>query len=728
MPVAIGLGIASLLAIIITGEIPLASIPHKMVNGLDSYVFIAIPLFLFAGRLMNAGGITDRLFRFARVLVGTISGGLAHANVMAGMFFSAISGSAVATVGGLGEIEMKAMRENGYDDDFAASVAIASSVLGPVIPPSIPLIIYASMTDNSVGKLFLGGIIPGIMLALSLMILIYVISKKRKYPRDKRPLLMPVIMLGGIYSGIFTPTEAAAVAGLYALFVSLYIYKTIQWKDLPKILVETMVTTAVVTLVISTTSGFSFILSLQEAGDSLINFISGVTNQKIVVLLIINILLLIFGAVMEAGVVLILFIPVLYPLAVSLGIDPIHFGVIMAVNLMIGVATPPMGMCLFVMSQISGIKLERLMRKILIFLVPLIFVLILITYIPGLVTVLPNASGKSTAQSSGTMLPDSLMTKHEAFNRNHKQSYANEHEVISVGLTHSPGHSFTKALNIFKYEFEKKTGGRYEIKIFHSSRIGNEKEMQEMLTLGSVDISVTGVLNTYNPDFALLELPYLYKDRDHIIRVMNSSITDSMSKVLENSKLTLLGFYENGFRHITNSVHPVNTPEDLNGLVIRTPENPAQIQTMKSLGANPTPMSFSELYTALIQGVVDGQENPLQNIWYGRLYEAQVHLSLTSHIYNSAYVIGSTGFWKNLPEEDRQIFKECLSHSSLWQMNYMEELDKILLEKIKEYGVQITRPDVQKFRSQTSSVYQTFYEILGPQAESIVEQIRALEN
>ncbi len=404
-PIAIALGIAASVVILFFGDIPLAAIPHKMVNGIDSYVFIAIPLFLFAGRLMNAGGITDRIFKLARVLVGHITGGLAHANVMAGMFFSAISGSAVAAVGGLGEIEMKAMKDNGYDDDFSASITVASSVIGPVIPPSIPLIIYASMTDNSVGKLFLGGIIPGILLALSLMILSYFISKKRKYPKDVfpgfkqlaisiketlLPLMMPVILLGGIYSGMFTPTEAAAVAGFYALVISMFIYRTIKPKDLPRLFVETMITTSVVTFVISTTAAFSFLLTIEEAGQLITGFVTGFTENKFVILLIINVLLLFFGAIMEAGVVLILFIPILYPLAMTLGIDPIHFGVIMAVNLMIGVATPPMGMCLFVMSQISGLKIERIMKAILPFLVPLIIVLLIITFVPELVTWLPS--------------------------------------------------------------------------------------------------------------------------------------------------------------------------------------------------------------------------------------------------------------------------------------------------------------------------------------------------
>lgn len=405
MPIAIALAVATACVLYFFTDIPLAAIPHRMVNMLDSYIFLAIPLFLFAGRLMNAGGITDRLFAFARVLVGHITGGLAHANVMAGMFFSAISGSAVAAVGGLGEIEMKAMQENGFDAEFSASVTVTASVLGPVIPPSIPLIIYASMTENSVGKLFLGGIFPGVLMAFALMFLIYVLSKKRGYPKDALPsliklwdafrkallpLLMPVIMLGGIYSGIFTPTEAAAVAGAYALFIGILVYRTVKLMDLPVIFVETMIASALVLFVISTTSAFSFVLTVESAGEIITSAMLAFSNNKMVILVIINIILLIFGAFMEAGVVLILFIPILYPLAMNLGFDPIHFGVIMAVNLMIGVATPPMGVCLFMMSHISGIKLEVLMKKILPFLIPLLVVLILIILFPSLVTFLPG--------------------------------------------------------------------------------------------------------------------------------------------------------------------------------------------------------------------------------------------------------------------------------------------------------------------------------------------------
>ena len=295
VPVAFALGLACATAILVAGGIPLAAIPHKMINGISSYIFIAIRLFLLAGRLMNAGGITDRIFRFARALVGRFYGGLAQANVIASMIFAWMSGSAVATVGGLGEIEVKSMRDHGYPVPFAAALATASSTLGPIIPPSITLIIYGAMTEQSIGRLFLGSIVPGLLLGLSLMGLVYGLSRRRNYPRDANPsrtelwrvtreaswpLLMPVAVLGGLAGGWFTPTEAGAAAAVYALVLSVGVYRSVKPKDLPHILVETMITTSVVTFIISTSSSFSFLLAVENAGERIAGVVLTLTTNK----------------------------------------------------------------------------------------------------------------------------------------------------------------------------------------------------------------------------------------------------------------------------------------------------------------------------------------------------------------------------------------------------------------------------------------------------------------
>lgn len=405
VPIAISLGIAVIITVSFFTPFPLLGMAQRMVTGIDSFVLLAIPFFMLTGRLMNEGGITDRLFDFARSLVGPIRGGLAHANVLASMIFAGMSGSAVADAGGLGMVEIKAMTEQGYRREFAAAVTVASSTIGPIIPPSIPMVIYGAMAEVSVGRLFLGGFIPGVLMGLALMVLIYLWSFREAMPRDPGyslqrvwttfrdaflPLLTPVILLGGIVSGIFTPTEAAAVAAMYAFFLSFVIYRTVSLRDIPSIIIDTLITTAVVTFIISTTSGFSWLLIVGKIGRLLVEFVSSVTQSPAVVLLIVNVALLILGCLMEAGVLLILLTPLLVPVMTTMGVDLVHFGVVMVLNLMIGVATPPVGMCLFVVSEANNIKLEMLMREVIPQVIPLIIVLFLITYIPELVLVVPR--------------------------------------------------------------------------------------------------------------------------------------------------------------------------------------------------------------------------------------------------------------------------------------------------------------------------------------------------
>lgn len=404
-PIALAIGVACAITLTFFSEIPFIIMVQRMVSGVDSFVLMAIPLFVLSGNLMNAGGITDRIFAFARGLVGHVRGGLGQANIVASMIFSGMSGSAVADAGGLGAIEIKAMNDQGYPKPFSGAVTVASSVIGPVIPPSIPMVLYGALAEVSVGRLFLGGIIPGALVGLALMILVYVLSLKHEYPRDAAiswkefgtrflnaflPGLTPLVILGGIIGGVFTPTEAAAVAAVYAFILSFCVYRTLKLKDVPEILVQTMITTAIVTFIISNASSFSYLLLIGDISGKLVNALTAVTMNPYLMLLMLNVILLFFGCVMEAGVALILLVPILVPVLNAVGIDLVHFGVVMTLNLMIGVATPPIGMALFVVSHVAEIKVEQLMRAILPFLIPPILVLFLITYFPDLVTWIPN--------------------------------------------------------------------------------------------------------------------------------------------------------------------------------------------------------------------------------------------------------------------------------------------------------------------------------------------------
>jgi len=405
VPFAISLGIAVIITMVFFSPFPVLGMAQRMITGIDSFVLMAIPFFMLTGRLMNEGGITDRLFEFARRLVGPIRGGLAHANVVASMIFAGMSGSAVADAGGLGMVEIKAMTDQGYRKVFSAAVTVSSSTIGPIIPPSIPMVIYGAMAEVSVGQLFLGGFVPGVLMGLSLMVFIYLWSFREKMPQDEPyrlreiwrsfcaaflPLMTPVILIGGILSGIFTPTEAGAVAAIYAFVISFLVYKTITLKDIPSLILDTFSTTAVVTFIISATSAFSFLLIVGKIGIVLKESVFSLTQNPLIVLFMINIILLMLGCLMEAGVLLILLTPILVPMMNAIGVDLVHFGVVIVLNLMIGVATPPVGMCLFVVSEANNIKLESLMREVIPQIIPLIVVLFLITYFPDLVLFLPR--------------------------------------------------------------------------------------------------------------------------------------------------------------------------------------------------------------------------------------------------------------------------------------------------------------------------------------------------
>ena len=399
VPISISIGASAVLGCLSLGY-PLVVIGQKMVSGIDSFLLIAVPLFILAGNLMNAGKITEKIFDTAKELVGWIPGGLGHANVVAGM-----SGSAVADAGGLGAIEMEAMKKNGYDEDFAGAVTAASSVIGPIFPPSIPLIIYGSVASVSVDQLFMGGVVPGLLMGVLLMVMVLYFAIVRRYERHPfrlralirqflgsiPALITPVIILCGFVVGWFTPTEASSIAVIYSLLIALFLYRTLDWKSFKKCLKDSAISSANTLFIIGTSTLFTYVMAMEGISRQFADVILGISSNPNVVLLVINVLLLVLGMVMEPGAILTLMLPVLLPIANGLGLDLVHFGVMVVLNLMIGQVTPPFGVCLFVISDVNKLKLERLYRSILPFLVPLILTLILVTYIPGIVTALPNA-------------------------------------------------------------------------------------------------------------------------------------------------------------------------------------------------------------------------------------------------------------------------------------------------------------------------------------------------
>jgi tripartite ATP-independent transporter DctM subunit len=404
MPIAFSLGAICFAFFWIDGG-TMTSVPQRMFAAVDSFPLLAVPAFILAGEVMNTGGLTKRIVEFARVLVGHISGGLGHVTVLANVIVSGISGSALAEAAGIGSVMIEAMKKQGFSPAFAGSLNAAASTIGPLIPPSIPLVIYAVMASVSAGKMLLAGFAPGFLVAIALMVYVYFVSKKRGYPTSQRAtlnqvwqatksaflaLMTPIIIIWGIVGGVFTPTEAAAATVVYGLVVSLFVYKDMHWRDLPSVFRKSAKTTAVVGFIISTANLVSYVLTRERVPQMMSETLLSLSDERWVILLLINILLLVLGCFMEGLAVMLLTVPVLLPLVMQLGVDPVHFGVIVVMNLMIGLIHPPFGMALFVVAKVGDIPYKDLAWSIWPFVIPLLIVLLICTYWPWIVMVLPN--------------------------------------------------------------------------------------------------------------------------------------------------------------------------------------------------------------------------------------------------------------------------------------------------------------------------------------------------
>nr|WP_309100512.1 TRAP transporter large permease [Fredinandcohnia onubensis] len=399
VPIAVALGLASMIVLMIQDNVPLMVVVQKMFTSTDSFTLMAVPFFILAGKLMEVGGMSKRLVDFAMTIVGRMHGGLAMVSVVTCMFFAAISGSGAATTAAVGAIMIPAMVQKGYDKSFSTAIQAAGGTIGVMIPPSVPMILFGVIAGASISDLFIAGILPGIFVGLSLILVAYFISRKRGYGKEEKSsgkeiftsfnrailaILMPVIILGGIYGGVFTPTEASVVAVVYGLIVGLFIYKEIKWKDLPEVFIQSAVTSAVIMFIISCASIFGFILTREQIPLSITNALLAISDNPIIVLIIINLILLIVGTFLETSAAIIIMAPILLPVTTAVGIDPVHFGIIMVVNLAIGFITPPVGINLFVASNIANLRLEKIVRAIIPFLIILIIDIIIISFVPEL--------------------------------------------------------------------------------------------------------------------------------------------------------------------------------------------------------------------------------------------------------------------------------------------------------------------------------------------------------
>ena len=405
IPVAYGMMGGGVVYLLIKG-MSLTNVASQILGSLfNSYTVIAVPLFIFSAQIMNSSTVTDRVFGFANAIVGKRRGGLGHVNCLASLVFSGMTGSAVADASGLGMMEIEAMRREGYDDGFSCAITAASATMGPIFPPSIPMIMYSLLSGASVGALFLGGMVPAIMLCLALMVYVAIVAKKRNYPVS-RPLargefwrttlksipalLTPVILLGGIYTGICTPTEAGAVAAFYTIVIALFVYRTLNWSSMKTVLKETVKSTGSIGIMIGASACLSYCVTLEHIPDAVAAFVLSITTNRSLLLLIINVVFLILVKFIDTQTMLVVFIPIVIPVVKLLGIDLVHFGVMIVLNTMIGLSTPPFGMLLFVTHGVSGTPLKDIIREICPMILVMIAILLLITFIPPLVTFLPG--------------------------------------------------------------------------------------------------------------------------------------------------------------------------------------------------------------------------------------------------------------------------------------------------------------------------------------------------
>lgn len=407
MPVAFSMVITSVVLMLLdAGGLRTITVSQMMASGVNSFLLLAVPLFILTGKLMNTGGVSDRIFRFASVLVGYLPGGLGHVNVVSSVFFSGMSGAAVSDAAGLGQVLIRAMRRAGYDRPFASAVTAASSTIGPMIPPSLPAVVYAVSAGVSVGALFIAGILPGLIMAALMMLIVAVIAHRRDYPRDEAfpsvgqawgafrgaflPLLTPVIIIGGIAAGSFTATESAAVAVVYAAFLGAVVYRELTWRGFLDALRETARFSAAIGFIVAAATLYGFVLIRIQIPQAVLDAMTAAVDNPLLILLILNLFLLLVGCFLETVAAITILLPLLLPLMNAFEIDPLHFGVIMILNLMIGLLTPPFGLVLFVISRIGELSIFQLVRALGPFYLVLLVALAIVTLLPGTVLWLPG--------------------------------------------------------------------------------------------------------------------------------------------------------------------------------------------------------------------------------------------------------------------------------------------------------------------------------------------------
>ena len=693
VPIAICLGLSSVCAILYSGT-SLTIVATNMYAGISKFLLLAIPFFVLSGNIMAKAGISKRLVRFVDTCVGHKRGGIAIVCVIVACFFGAISGSGPATVAALGAVLIPAMVERGgFSAPFSTALMATSSSIAIVIPPSIAFVVYASITGVSIADMFMAGIVPGILMGVALVIVVMVEARKKGIqPAQKKAtakerwdafkdafwgFLMPVIILGGIYGGIFTPTEAAAVSVVYGLFVGMVIYREVKLKDLFDICVDSAKTTGGIMLIVASASLFSYVCTKFGIADAASALLGSIAHNQFTFLLIVNIIFLIAGCFIDANSAMYIFIPVMLPVCKALGYDVVAFGVMATVNLAIGQVTPPVGVNLFVAIGIKikkgmEVTLQEISKAVMPMLASCVAVLLVVTYIPVTSTALPRALAKNGAYSGDSSSGDSGSSAASAagdgdYSFNEIADYSDlgwEETTWNFACSTTETSTWADGGRKFGELMEKATGGKVKVNIYAADQLtnGNQSEgIQALMNGDPVQISMHSnlIYSAFDPRFNVVSLPFIYDSVEDADAKFDGEAGEKLKEILGEYGLHCMGIAENGFRELTNSVREVKSVDDMKNLKIRVAGSNLLMECYKRWGADATNLNWSETYTALQQNTVEGQENPLPAIDAASVQEVQPYCSMWDAIYDCLFFCINQEIYDGLTPEQQAVVDEA---------------------------------------------------------------------
>ena len=746
IPISICLGLSSVCAILYSGT-SLTIVATNMYSGISKFLLLAIPFFVLSGNIMAKAGISRRLINFVNTCVGHRRGGIAIVCVIVACFFGAISGSGPATVAALGCVLIPAMiQQGGFSAPFSTALMATASSIAIVIPPSIAFVVYASITGVSIADMFMGGIVPGILMGLALVIVVMIEARKNNIQASMKKasgaerwaafkdafwgLLMPVIILGGIYGGIFTPTEAAAVSVVYGLFVGMVVYREITVKDLWALVIDSAKTTGGIMLIVACASLFSFVCTKFGIAQAASDLLGSIAHNQFTFLLIVNVIFLIAGCFIDANSAMYIFIPIMLPVCKQLGYDVVAFGIVATVNLAIGQVTPPVCVNLFVAISVklkNGEKVDipQISKAVMPMIVASVIVLAAITYVPSISTFLPKAlAGDGAYTGNPTVSSDngsSSLDEENAAAFNEIDDYSDlgwEEQTWNFTCSTTETSTWAEGGRKFGELMEKATGGKVKVAVYAADQLtgGNQSEgIQALMNGDPVQISMHSnlIYSAFDPRFNVVSLPYLFSSVEDADQALDGAAGEKLKDILSEYGLHCMGIAENGFRQLTNSVREVKSVDDMKNLKLRVAGSNLLMECYKRWGADATNMNWSETYTALQQKTVDGQENPLPAIDAASVQEVQPYTSLWNANYDCLFFCINQELYDSLTPEQQKVVDEAGQKAVAYERYINRAGDEEIMDRWStSNGVTITPyedMDIDSFKQAVEGV-DTWYQ------------------